>query len=191
MANDDAQAMTDAPGAKKGRLKSILLVVLLMGGEGVGVFLLAKFMLASEPSPASGAHVDAVAPAGAHGEPAAQGHGGKESATPAGQHAEIELTECRPSNRMTGKLITLKIRVSALVASADAERAKTLVEANKARINDRVNFVLRSAEPQHLNEPGLETIKRRLKHELSRVLGDEQLLQEVLIPELLQSGSGL
>jgi flagellar basal body-associated protein FliL len=92
---------------------------------------------------------------------------------------------------MTGKLITLKIRVSALVASADAERAKTLVEANKARINDRINFVVRSAEPQDLNEPGLETIKRRIKHELAKVLDDERLLQEVLIPEMLQSGSGL
>jgi flagellar basal body-associated protein FliL len=78
-----------------------------------------------------------------------------------------------------------------LVASADAERAKQIAEANKARINDRVNVVIRSAEPKDLNEPGLETIKRRLKHELARVMGDEQLIQEILIPEFLQSGSGL
>ena len=191
MAADKVESKPEAPPSKpKGRGLSIVLVVILMGAEGVGVFFATKMFAGSEPSSASAEEGEsAAAPAEGHG--AKTEHGGKSPAGAAAAAAEIALTECRPSNKMTGKLITLKIRVSALVASADAERAKTLVETNKARIDDRVNFVVRSAEPQDLNEPGLETIKRRLKHELAKVLGDEHLIQEVLIPELLQSGSGL
>ena len=177
-----------APSKPKGRGLSIVMVAILMSAEGAGVYFATKMFAGGEPSSATAAETDShAAPADGHG--ASTEHAGKSGIT--GAQAEIELTECRPNNKMTGKLITLKIRVSALVASADAERGRILVEMNKARINDRVNFVVRSAEPQDLNEPGLETIKRRIKHELAKVLGDERLLQEVLIPELLQSGSGL
>ncbi|MBI4717323.1 MAG: flagellar basal body-associated FliL family protein [Planctomycetes bacterium] len=103
----------------------------------------------------------------------------------------MELGECRPSNKMTGKNILFQLRVSILVGGSDQERAKKLVEAKQARIRDRINFVIRSAEPTYLNEPGLETIKRRIKHELDRVFDDNEIIREVLIPELLQSGSGL
>jgi flagellar basal body-associated protein FliL len=189
MAAEEVESRPEtSPNKPKGRGLSLVLVAILMGAEGVGVFFLTKMFASSEPSSAAASEGES-APA-----PPTEGHAAKSEhgATGAvGGQAEIELTECRPSNKMTGKLITLKIRVSALVASAEVERARTLAEANKARINDRVNFVIRSAEPQALNEPGLETIKRRLKHELAKVLGDEQLIQEVLIPEMLQSGSGL
>ncbi len=185
-----------APEKPKGRGLSMVVVAILMSVEGVGVFFLTK-MLSGSPATATAVEVEGHGTeGGANGGGADHGangggHGDKPSAGATGAQTEIELTECRPNNKMTGKLITLKIRVSALVAAADAERAKTLVETNKARINDRVNFVVRSAEPRDLNEPGLETIKRRIKHELAKVLGDERLLQEVLIPEMLQSGSGL
>jgi flagellar basal body-associated protein FliL len=84
-----------------------------------------------------------------------------------------------------------QIRVLALVRSADRERMEKLAEDKKARLEDSVNTVIRSAELNELNEPGLETLKRRLKHELGRVFGDDQLITEVLIPQLLQSGPGV
>ena len=74
---------------------------------------------------------------------------------------------------------------------SDTEKAANLVKANQARINDRVNFIIRAAEPQHLKEPGLDTIKRKLKAELDRVLGEENLIKEVLVPDFLQSGPGV
>jgi flagellar basal body-associated protein FliL len=176
---------------KKGRLMPMVVVGGLMTAEGAGVFFVTKAFFGAQPAAATGAEHEATP---AHGEDGGHGdHGDKPAAHGAGTsaQAEIELTDCKPSNRVSGKLITLRIRVSALVASAETERAKQLAEANKARINDRVNVVIRSADPKELNEPGLETIKRRLKHELAKVLGDEKLIQEILIPEMLQSGSGL
>mgnify|MGYP001577571254 FL=1 len=198
MAAEEVESKPEtSPNKPKGRGLSLVLVAILMGAEGVGVFFVTKMFAGSEPSSAAASEGESspAPPTEGHAAKSEHGatgeHGGKSPTGAVGGQVEIDLTECRPSNKMTGKLITLKIRVSALVASAEVERARTLAEANKARINDRVNFVIRSAEPQALNEPGLETIKRRLKHELAKVLGDEQLIQEVLIPEMLQSGSGL
>ncbi len=36
-------------------------------------------------------------------------------------------------------------------------------------------MILRSADPHHLNEPGLDTIKRQVKSELDKILGDGEL----------------
>ena len=158
---------------KKNKLVPILVIALLMIGEGVGIFFLIKSV---NPDPAK-----------------TMAHNGDLSlgAFQGDSMAEVALVECRPSNRMAGKLVTFHIKVSGLVTSEDHERAKELVEAKKARLEDGVNIVIRSAEPKHLNEPGLETIKRRLKYEIGRIFGDDELIKEVLLPQILQSGGGL
>jgi hypothetical protein len=162
--------------SEKSRNKFPLMVVgLLMLVEGVGVYLAVTYFM---PEPTS-----AMA-AGAAGMGEAQ--------TPNSAMAEVELAECRPVNKETGKLISIQIRVSALVMAENLEKAKTAVEANQTRVEERVNVVIRSAEPQFLNEPGLQTIKRRLKVELNRLFGNnEELIREVLVPEFIQSGSGV
>ena len=100
--------------------------------------------------------------------------------------AEIELAECRPGNSTSGKYISFNIRVSALVTSDDVERAKQLVKEKRSRIQDRINYVVRSAELKQLYEPGFETIRRRLKHEMDQLFDDDTLIKGILIPELLQ-----
>jgi len=169
----EAQAVVVVP---RGRLMQLTIVALLMIGEGVGVFLITR-ALNREPAPAVAAPVDGQTDGGTSGRP--------------GDLVEIELAECKPNNRVTGKLITFQLRVSALAAPAQQQETERLVKEKQERIRDRINFVLRSAEPTHLAEPGLETIKRRIKHELDQLLGDERLIREVLIPEFLQSGSGV
>jgi hypothetical protein len=149
-------------------------VALLMGAEGVAVFLLAQ-VLGPGPAQAFGA---------SNGNGGSAGRGGDE-------FAEVELADCRPSNKMSGRFITLHIRVSALVSSGDLERVEKLVRRKQARIDDGVNTIIRSAELVHLNEPKLETIRRRLKFEFGRIFGDEELVKEVLIPEWQQSRSGV
>jgi flagellar basal body-associated protein FliL len=181
MATENAKVEATETNEHKARSRSWIVVVVLMVLEGVAIFAGTKLLF--NPAPAT---VDAGETQGEHGEAA---HGGQAPSTQ--EFAEVELTECRPVNRVSGKLITFRMRVSLLVRSSNSERVKTLVEGNKARINDRVNFVIRSAEPSHLNEPALETIKRRLKSELDRILGDETLIHDVLIPEMLPSGPGL
>ncbi len=172
MAAEEADANAGKTSGGKGRLFGVLIVSLLMAAEGVGVFFLAK-ALSPDPIPVLAAS-----------EGFADGSNGDE-------FAEVELADCRPSNMMAGKFVTFHIRVSALVAAKDVEQAETLVRIKRARLEDGVNTVIRSAEPKHLSEPGLETIKRRLKHEIDQILGDDQLVKRVLIPQMLQSGPGL
>jgi len=180
MADDTAPATKEKGSNEKGAKKSklpLVIVMSLMLGEGAAMLFVAKIMFA--PSP-----LEAMAASDAADETAAVE---AEQVDAVDETAEIAVADCRPSNNVTGKLLTFRLRVSALVRAQDAERVGTLVESNAARIEDRINFVIRSAEPHHLNEPGLETIKRRVKRELDQILGDEQLILEILIPELLQA----
>lgn len=147
----------------------------------------------SNPAPATGGH-DAGHGSAKKDDHGAASHGATSGAVMeamADAYAEVKLAECKTFNKETGKLVLFHIRVSVLVKAMDAERTRKTVEARQARIDDRVNTIIRSAEPRHLNEPGLETLKRRLKFELDRIFGDPRLVHEVLIPYLVQSGSGL
>ena len=175
MATDKAAPVPAPTPAKKSRMTPLLIVGVLMAGEGVGVFFLAN---ALSPDPAATfAGIDG----GADG---SQGSNSEE-------YAEIELAECRPSNLKSGRFVTFHVRVSALIAAEDLERADTLVRSKRARLEDAVNTVIRSADPNELNEPELGTLKRRLKHEFGKVFGDDQLVKEVLIPQWLQSSRGV
>jgi len=170
MANESLDnPLVQAP-KSPGRRFTIIVVALLMLGEGVGIFLVTR-ALHRRPAEAAAANIAA----------ASNAEGSVE------ELAEVELAECRPSNRITGKLVSYQLRVSALVASEGKEAAVKIIKEKRERIRDRINFVIRSAEPKQLGEPGLETIKRRIKAELDELLEDDQLIQAVLIPEFLQS----
>jgi hypothetical protein len=92
---------------------------------------------------------------------------------------------------MTGKLVTFHIKVSALISASDRERIEAMVKSKQAQLQDAVNVVVRGAAPEELNEPGLITIRRYLKREFDRILCDSAVVKQVLIPQLLQSGSGV
>lgn len=167
--NNDAAG--DAP-PSSGRRLSIVVVAALMLGEGVGVYFLADML--SPPPPQAAA---------------AEGEG--DDSAKMTDLAEIELAECRPSNRMAGRFITYHIRVLGLVQADRLTEIESLTQSRRARLEDAVNVVIRSADPKHLDEPDLGTIRRRLKYEFDRIFGDEDVIQDVLIPQLLQSRPGV
>ena len=170
MADDiDVQPGNEHKG--RGRMIQCLVIAALMVVEGVGVFFVAN-SLNADPDAAMAAEGERHGAGSAGGEPNAL--------------AEVELAECRPGNSTSGKYISFNIRVSALVASADQQRVEHLIKEKRARIQDRVNYVIRSAQIRQLSEPGFETVKRRLKHEMDQLFGDDTLIKGILIPELLQ-----
>ena len=174
---DEPQIAGEAGTSKKGgkgKPVAIMIVAVLMLLEGVGVYSLVKFTGGGP-----------MASAAAQGEGAAEP--GAPIELPEDQEAEVEVLECRPSNRTVGKLITFHLRVSVLVRRENQELVQKLVEEKQGRLQDRVNYVIRSAQLRHLNEPGLETVRRQVKHEFDKVFGDDKLILAVLIPELLQS----
>lgn len=168
---DEVDGQPEAGGKDRSRLIRIAVITALMLGEGIGVFLLANSLKAN-PEFAMGAE-DGKPGAGANGEDL-------------NVLTEVDLAECRPGNSTSGKYVSFNIRVSALVASADRERLKQLVKDKQARIQDRINYVIRSAQLRQLYEPGFETVRRRLKQEMGQLFDDDTLIKGILIPELLQ-----
>ncbi len=162
-------------GGKK-RIGPIVVVVLLMLGEGVGVFFLAKML--GDPPPSAFGAMDA-------------GSAGDDASGEGRALAELEIAECRPSNLTSGKLISIDIHVIALVVAADLEDIEKLVRQKRARLEDGINTVIRSAELKDINEPTLATIRRQLKSRFDRIFDDPDLIKDVLIPRLNQSGRGV
>jgi flagellar basal body-associated protein FliL len=167
----------EAKKSKKGMLAAMLIVGGMMVLEGAALFALIKF---TSPDPASA-------------EAARIGGEDEEEDADASQDAfaEIDLGECRPTNAKTGRLITYVISVSILVKQEELEGAQKLAEEKDGRIKDRILFIVRSADPNHLKEPGLDTIRRRLRFELEGIFKKDGLIQNVLITQFLQSGTGL
>jgi len=177
MAGEVAQVAGEAGTAKsggKGKLFALVIVAGLMLLEGVGVYSLVKFTGGTPAVTKAAQDETGAAP-------------GQPIELPEDQEAEVEVLECRPSNRTVGKLITFHLRVSVLVRRENQELVQKLVEEKKGRLQDRVNYVIRSAQLKHLNEPGLETVRRQIEHEFDKIFGDDELIVAVLIPEVLQS----
>lgn len=169
---DETAAPAREKTASRGRLASIFVIVGLMVVEGVAVYFVAN-TLSPEPIPAAAAE------------------GGGDGSTDTSAMAEVELAECRPSNKMAGRFVTYKIRVLGLVNAKEQDKVEAMARARRARLEEAVNVVIRSADPKQLDEPDLTTIERRIKYEFDRIFGDETLIREIVIPELLQSRPGV
>jgi flagellar basal body-associated protein FliL len=177
MPNDEVETQ-GAPTDRKRKLWTYLLVAGLMLGEGAAIFVGIKLIGGS--GPATGA---------ASTEP---GTGVGASLAGAEQDVvEVPVCEVDAFNKMTGKLYVYHLQVAAIVQRTAAQNLKQMVESRAATIRDRVNTVIRRADPKFLNEPGLETIRRQIKFELDKVFGNQELIQEVLLPSLLQSQAQL
>lgn len=170
-AADAAAAETKSAGAGKKRLKLLGIILGVMLAEGVGIFVLVG--VTSAPPPATDA-----AELGQNPEEIIES-----------MDVELALVECDAINRKSGQGVIAHIVLCARVAAADRQRAGKLIELRQSTIKDRVQMILRSADPQHLNEPNLDTIKRQIKFEVDKILDDEKLIHEILIPQFLQSRS--
>lgn len=172
MAGETAKNAGGGPDGRRRRRVSIAIVAALMIGEGAAVYLVAN---ALSPAPVSAEAADV----------------GADGSAVISDLAEVELADCRPSNKMAGRFITYHIRVLGLVKAEQLPEVESMARARRARLEDAVNVVIRSADPKHLDEPELGTIKRRLKYEFDRIFADETVIQEIVIPQLLQSRPGV
>ncbi len=170
----------EAPQAAKPKSKKLytaLILLAIMAAEGGVIFGAMRFFGAS-PVPAAAHEVDSE-----------EGQG--QDTMAAGHAAEVLIAETDAFSNRSGRLYVYHLQVKAVVKSVNQETIKKLVEERAGTISDRISTVIRGADPEHLNEPGLETIRRQIQFELDKILGDEALIEELLIPRLLQSRAGL
>jgi flagellar basal body-associated protein FliL len=75
-----------------------------------------------------------------------------------------------------------------VVAKAENEQKVTdAFKDGKALIEDRIRTIIAESDPEKLgggSEPGLETLRRQVKYQLDRVVG-EGLIDEVLVPRCI------
>ena len=162
-----AEQQAAATGQQQSRVrkKNLVLGLAVMGVmilEGGGIFVAMKFFGSS--------------PEGAEAAAAA------DQATPAVDTTEVLVVKLRPSNITTGNLYLWDIEIHAVIANDSVGAVTTMLEARKALIEDRLATVIRNARHEDLLAPGLETIKRQLKHELDQIVGREDVIEEILIP---------
>jgi flagellar basal body-associated protein FliL len=85
--------------------------------------------------------------------------------------------------------VTVNIRISSdpnIVQLVEEDFLKS----RKATVIDAISRILRSADHKDMTQPGLETLKRQIRFELSSMLGDDTIIQQVLVPEFTPLPTG-
>ncbi len=166
-------AAPDAAGGGDGKKKILVggLVLGVMVLEGVGLYVGMK-MFGSGPEQAA----------------AGDGIVGKDKDASSAK-PEVPIVKIKVPNRKTGKTYLYDIEVAATINVPEGKTPETYkpeVEGKLANhdnaIRDRLSYLIRTADPQQLEEPGLVMIRRQIKAELDKILGDEKILDQILIP---------
>jgi flagellar basal body-associated protein FliL len=183
VAEEQGKAQTaDTPvvgGKKKQTLMMLGVLLAVMAVEGGGIYFAVKFFGGGPKAAVAEGLADPAKSVGGHG-----GEGGEgEKAGEFTQDAELPVAKLKAPNMKSGRLFLYDIEVYAKTKKDKADTLKKMLEGFKATIEDRLSRVVRSAEPQDLQEDGLETIRRQVKHELGQIVGDEKMIEEILIPK--------
>jgi flagellar basal body-associated protein FliL len=103
------------------------------------------------------------------------------------QMTEVLIVNDKFPNHHTGRVFLWEAEVQIKVRQKHLEFVKRVVEERAAEIKTNVAKIFRSAHHNHLKEPQLETLTRRLEEMLRDVFGQdaegEERVVEVLIPK--------
>ena len=201
-ADKKADAPAEGEGEKKGGVKALLTKLpVLIGGVMLveAIVLFAGFkVMGGGPAAASADHADFDA----HGDPAHaddghdsdDGHGGGHSGEETGDaHAfvgefgEVPVDSFRAPNRLNGRTYLYDVEVAVRVKTANKAEVEAKLKNSSGLVRDRLNRIVAGIDPEKLNgaaEPGLETFRRQVKHELDHVVGDG-LIEQVLVPRCI------
>ena len=176
----------DAGGAKK---KGGLLAKtpVLLGGamviEAAVLFGAFKMFGGSTPPPAAGAE---LASPDDHGD----GHGGTAGggkATDKKKLVELPVLDFKAPNKLSGRTFLFDVSIYVVTRGEHQEPVKQALKDRDALIKDRVRTIVAQSDPEKLMgsaEPGLETLRRQVKHQLDEIIG-EGMVVEVLVPRCI------
>lgn len=192
-----AAAAPVAGAAKKGGIGAMLGKTPVMLG---GVMILEALVLFAGIRILGGgpqnAGADVVTEADAHGEGGdahGGGHGDAHGGTTAA-HAKHKTTEIqvldkdfKAQNKQSGRTFLYDVSVYVVARTEVAEQVKETIKAREALIKDRIRTIIAQNDPEKLgggSEPGLETLRRQVKHQLDEIIGDG-MIEEVLVPRCI------
>ena len=97
------------------------------------------------------------------------------------------MLEFRAQNKLSGRTFLYDVSVYVVTKSEFADKVKETLKAREALIKDRVRTIIAQNDPEKLgggSEPGLETLRRQVKHQLDEIVGDGMIV-EVLVPRCI------
>jgi flagellar basal body-associated protein FliL len=169
-----------APAKGKGGIFTKLPV--LLGGVMVieAAVLFAGFkLLGAKSQPAAGATLTT-------GE-AAEGQGAEGATAKKAQTVEISVTDLKALNRASGHTYLFDLSIYVVIKSEKEQTVTDIFKADKALIDDRIRTIIAESDPEKLggaSEPGLETLRRQIKFQLDRIVGEGNI-EEVLVPRCI------
>ena len=103
--------------------------------------------------------------------------------TPGKDVAEVILAESFSVDNYPGgrARIIVTLEVAAKVEKGNKNRLTLLVKEHKTEIMDNIRSLVSSAQPEHLKDPQLQVIKRKIKAGMEKIVG-EGLIEEILLP---------
>jgi flagellar basal body-associated protein FliL len=181
-----------APSSEKKDAKGGMLTKLpvLVGGvmliEAVVLFAGFKF-IGGAPRAAAGAEIAAPA-SESHGEGAEGEHGAKPAApTDKKKPVELSVVDFRAPNKISGRTFLYDVSIVLETRGEFEEKVKNTIKDREALIKDRIRTIIAQSDPEKLgggSEPGLETLRRQVKHQLDEIVG-EGIIDEVLVPKCI------
>jgi len=161
-----------APPKKKKSLATIGIFGSVMIVEGLAIFFAMK-LLGSEPDPTVGM-METL----------------QTTTAPFEESKELEVAHVRVQNANGARTILYSVTIIIRVQRENEEMIQEFLDNRKATLNDAISRIIRSANEKSLAEPGLETLKRQVRFELSNLIGDDTVIEQVLIPEFTPLPTG-
>jgi flagellar basal body-associated protein FliL len=105
--------------------------------------------------------------------------------------AEIALLSgFKVPNDKRGQSYMYDLEVYLKVRDTDQEMLNAFVESHRGEVSDRIAGIVRGADPTMLHEPELKTLRLKIRHMLNELLGDSEVVIEVLIPTCVPMRAG-
>lgn len=176
-----------AQGESKGKAKAkggglLTKLPVLLGGVMLieGAVLFAGFkMFGAKPHASDGATL-ATSDSG-------DGAAGDKGTAKKGKTVEIPVGDYKALNRTNGRTFLYDISIYVVTKSENEPKVNDALKDSKALIEDRIRTIIAESDPEKLgggSEPGLETLRRQVKYQLDRIVGDG-VIDEVLVPRCI------
>lgn len=159
-------AEKDSPPKRKKSLVTIGLVVGVMLVEGVAIFGVMK-MFGNEPDPTLGMGMEQT------------------TTNPWKEFPEVEVVRLRVENTNGTRTTLYNVTIVVTVHTSKVEEFELILEQRKFTIEDALSRVIQEASEVEMTEPGKETLKKKVRIELGKILHDPDMIEDVLVPQLI------
>lgn len=98
---------------------------------------------------------------------------------------EMEVVRLRAQNERSQRQVIYDMEVFVCVTEDNKAKIEETLQRRRNTILDRLSQVVRAADPERFTEPDLRTLRKQFQTELAELVGDEQIILQVLIPSIL------